>query len=525
MRRKHKDKVAEVSTKTEVEQKQFYDNEKRKGIYAYNMQFMSDPEMVKNEHLFMRERQPKHKDILKLCTGCNKFLSARTFYKHRINCSGVIAMPVKPAYFNMNALHNDPQFSEHILSKFRNSDVGNLCRTNPMIKLIGYRRFCLRRAEENKFDEVRKCVMAEMRDLARLFIEFQKLSEDPVTFENMFTRQKKDILFEAIDTLASYDDGTEKYGLKLGIQAVIQKAIKALRGHYNDIMEEEKYQELECFQLSFNYHVPELFAGARFQALKASVNKNRRPSKLPMRDALTKHKEYTLNQIKEILKGDFKLSDYPLLRNLIMCRFTLYNARRGEESARLLLQEWEDAEDGVWLPPELVEDVNDPAQKFLVGQFKLIYLHGKGRKFVPNLVANDLVPAIRILVKYRQAYGIKDSNKFLFATKDSDRHASGWHAVNAVSVKAGVPDINATVNRHYVSSVYASLDMSISDEKIYLGHMGHEKEISQDNYQCPIGTAIREITVMGSLLQDIDDGEFSILNSVFNSFSMCSPSE
>jgi len=53
------------------------------------------------------------------------------------------------------------------------------------------------------------------------------------------------------------------------------------------------------------------------------------------------------------------------LRNLIVARLTLFNARRGGEPARLLLTEWDDALKGVWIDPDMVEKVQDPIEKAL----------------------------------------------------------------------------------------------------------------------------------------------------------------
>ena len=64
-----------------------------------------------------------------------------------------------------------------------------------------------------------------------------------------------------------------------------------------------------------------------------------------------------------------------LFIDAIILRLTLYNARRGEDAARLTLKEYEEAVDGSWLPEEL-EKIKDPAEEYLVDQFKLAYRKG-----------------------------------------------------------------------------------------------------------------------------------------------------
>jgi len=59
-------------------------------------------------------------------------------------------------------------------------------------------------------------------------------------------------------------------------------------------------------------------------------------------------------------------------------------------------------------------DINE---RFLAGQYKLTYLHGKGRQFVPVLIPTDCVKAIEQLIAYRCHNGITSENQFVFASK------------------------------------------------------------------------------------------------------------
>ena len=130
---------------------------------------------------------------------------------------------------------------------------------------------------------------------------------------------------------------------------------------------------------------------------------------------------------------------------------------------------------GVWLPAEEVGKIDDEAEKYLAGQFKLAYINGKGKKFVPVLVPVDIVQAIELLTDARLDHGVCKTNGFLFPTRPGKSHCSGWHAVQVVCKEAGIY-LNATMQRHYVSTIYASLDMAPHDRKVYLAHMGHEED-------------------------------------------------
>jgi len=96
----------------------------------------------------------------------------------------------------------------------------------------------------------------------------------------MFTRNKE-TLDAAIETLTEKPDGDEKHGLKLQINAVIQRAIKSLWGYYNDMMQDQKVQKLERFQQAYSFRAPEISAKARYKTVNNSLDKTRCPENLP----------------------------------------------------------------------------------------------------------------------------------------------------------------------------------------------------------------------------------------------------
>lgn len=188
-----------------------------------------------------------------------------------------------------------------------------------------------------------------------------------------------------------------------------------MHGHFAETMQDAKGKELNIFKDAYKFKSCELFSGARQMCVKNSMEKLRKPENLPKETDIQILKRY----ISEEFFTNFTMERYTWLRTLIVARLMLFNARRDEEASRMLSSEWEDAEENVWVPQEQVENVEDAAEKFLVGQFKLVYLKRKKNKFVPVLVPKDLVPGIRLLIQYtcKTLYGISAENPFLFATK------------------------------------------------------------------------------------------------------------
>ena len=143
---------------------------------------------------------------------------------------------------------------------------------------------------------------------------------------------------------------------------------------------QDKQYELIKFETACDFMSPQLFAQARQECLSKSMDSARRPSQLPLKNELTKLKEFISKKINKCMT-DFNHNKYAWLRSLIICRVTLFNGSRGEEGSRILETEWQDAIDNVLLPMENIEVIEDEAENFLAGQFKLayMYLHGKGK--------------------------------------------------------------------------------------------------------------------------------------------------
>jgi hypothetical protein len=501
IQRKHKSDIPDTLCKEN--EKHIFGQLRKEGIHKFNTKLM-----CKNEEPTMRERRPLIEDSLRFCIECKGYFSNKYFFRHK--CVVIKPSPLKPKLVlstTMQQIKKDKQFLD-LLNRFQDDFVGNLCRTDETIIVVGYRHFNLRRHEEGKEDEVRKVVMSEMRTLARLYSEFQGKCGGK-TVEDMLSRKHLEDLCSAITTLTT-EDKSEKHGSRQNFDAVILRSVKTLTGYFSSIQEDAKKKEMKHFLEAYKHKSKELIPKARQTSIKNSFEKARRPTNLPPEMELRKLKDFIENEIDRITT-DFDVANYAYLRTLVVARLTLFNARRGEEASRLLLKEWYDALNDTWLPESEIDKVDDLGVKYLLGKFKLAYLQGKGKRFVPVLIPVDTIHAITILVEERSTFGIAKENKFVFGTKEragnGTSHCSGWHAVSEVCTKACVSvGVTATKMRHRASTYYASLDMSEKDQKIFLDHMGHGRQINKDNYQCPQG--IRTVAVMGEVLTNINDGKF-----------------
>jgi hypothetical protein len=197
-------------------------------------------------------------------------------------------------------------FTDNILRRFRDGPVGDICRQNLLIQLVGYKHYVAGRCEISKINETRKEVMSEMRELTRLFIEWKTLVPATCSFEDMFNRKHLETLKQAMNNMCQTTtensegeiiEGKEKHGLKLLINAIIKKTIKCLKGHFNNRIEDEKAKELENFVNAYNFANPELLSNARYLSVKSSLDKARRPENLPQESSLYILKNFIQQEI------------------------------------------------------------------------------------------------------------------------------------------------------------------------------------------------------------------------------------
>ena len=81
-----------------------------------------------------------------------------------------------------------------------------------------------------------------------------------------------------------------------------------------------------------------------------------RPKDLPKETDVEQLKQYTEQRIRELTEDQYDVpteSKFVELRNLLVSRLTLFNARRGGEPARLTLSEWSDAQKGTWFDDQV----------------------------------------------------------------------------------------------------------------------------------------------------------------------------
>lgn len=494
---------------------------RKRGIYKANIKEMESSGSPKLQRARNRGKA-QMKDLVH-CNICKICIKRANFAKHRKLCSQETSVePGSVSFLRSDLLQNTAShnFKEKILQNFRDDEEGKICRSDEILQVIGQNLWSKER-KTDKESEMKKSVMGNMRRLAQLFKHFKEnalgenSSEEVRTVADMFIRTHFTSLERAIEDMTLKEDGkTLSAGLKLGLRYLIQNSAEILQGYYlinnNDYQAKEIEKFLRVFKMKRFY----IFGDAEYKIKKDRQVKLRKPQEMPGEDDLKNIKGYTLQRIQDLTTDSFYLyskKEYVELRDLVVTRLTIFNARRGGEPARLKLGEWADAEKGVWISGAQLGSLDIPQEdRELLENIKIAYQAGKGNKLVSLLIPADVVKAIEILtdISIRKSVGVDCGNDFVFPfTQFSVDHASGWHSMRNIVDAVDTEDpsrVTATKIRHRTSTLFALLNTTDQQKQRFYQHMGHSSDINRDIYQAP--PAVSTILDVGKRLDQFDKG-------------------
>ena len=489
---------------------------KKEGIFKANAEMLKSGDIDTTQ--LIRERCQGTSD-LKICSACKGFFKASMIYKHKKTCMAAEGSTDMPVSLSTRNLADKDNFSEEykteILESFRETEYGSLIRNDDWIKHYGY--FLYENLQGScKKVEKRLSLNSKLRRLAHLFIEFKKVVEERKQIKadscsEMFNIDHYEELKIAIANMTrDKETGKMKNGLKLTLKYLVKDVCDAMHVFYLKKKDNQKAADLGNYMLVLSKSWSSFFKNAEESVITKRLTELRAPVKLPSKSDIIKLRDCTKSTIQDLTGDGFCLlenADFCKLRDALVCRLTLFNARRGGEPSRMVLSELTDAMEDKWIDQCRMEFVKDDIEKKLLCDTKVAYLHAsKIAKLVPVLIPKDCWKALNVLVdtEVRKVAGVHTHNDFVFPnTKNSMGHVIGWDCVDRMSQEAGLEGrLNATGMRHFIATEYALLDVAPRDRELFYKHMGHSEAINENIYQCP--PAVREITHVGKILANVD---------------------
>lgn len=513
LRHKDHEDVKSLLCLPKPEQKLRFDLMRKRGIHDENKKRLKENPAEQNNLIVERSHG---RSEFQMCSACLGFYQRSKMWHHKLHCDSTgtgesaLSVPIEMLSTSRPSSSNMDEFSQKILHRFRGDEAGKICKSDDMIKIVG------KIIWERSSKQDGRSTMGEMRRLGTLLLFCRRLSNnDKMSGHELFDPKNFKLVVDSMNTLTAKEDEGLKGGLRLGIGYVLKKAARFTKSEFIINGQDDEVRKRENFLALLHSSWGHLFNRAECQMESNREISLRRPGNLPIEEDVEILRDYVELRINQLVEDQllFWTSDeFIELRSLLVCRLTLYNGRRGGEPARLLLQEWIDADNSTWITPAMIETIVDPVEKALVGKFRLAYQRGKGsRKMVPILIPLSAVSGIQKLVDKRSSCNISTNNPYLFATvKSVDGHATGCQAIKATALKAGIINpskLTATKMRHRASTIYALQDVSDQERKAFYKHMGHSQAINETVYQCP--SSLIEISKVGGFLHQLDSGHLT----------------
>ena len=521
LRRCHKneEEVKSAMILPRPEKNRAFCNLKRQGIFKYNAKIMKSHELDTSSMTeLMKERKQSDKELA-MCSLCNAFISKSLMHRHAQTCYGARSTTLPPIGVSLKVLKETeyPQDFINFIEKFHLDEVGLVIRNDEFLKKFGLYEFKHQSQSNFKLNEKMNALRSKLRRLARLFIHFKNIALNAgmeiKSCDEIFRTETISLLDEAVSKMTQDSESGEiKSGLKVGLRSLILEVCNSIYLTFSLKLEKQKALEIMEFQQVLKLYWKRYFSAAQENLTNKKQSESRAPRRLPSDDDIKKLNDFIREEVQSIVKDVYSpmtLSLFCKLRNLLTCRLTLFNARRGGEAARLTLAEYNDALSGKWANENVAGKLDDEAN--MMCKLKCTYLHSsKKAELVPIIIPKDCWKGLDMLADHenRQFAHIHPSNTFIFAnTGSSTDHVNGWQCVRNICEQAKVSrSITATDMRHYVATHYASLDVPQEERDFFINkHLGHSKFINENVYQCP--PAVKEMRVAGKFLTALDSHE------------------
>ena len=315
----------------------------------------------------MRERNQGAGKELLICGICHGCYDKGYIWSHKKRCRSTSStnVPLPVALVETSAVSED--FKCQILSHFRNYAVGRICQNDHTTLLVVEKLFAKLHKKPDKKTEVKRSIMADMRKLGNLYLKFSQ--QNPQTLGSHLTRYAGTL--ETFRHSRKQSQRTQlamtdlKAGLKASLYYLLKTMAKIVKGTFIVNHEYDKATEIDKLVVVLELNHASVFVDATYKINLSQQTKLRRPQNLPVDEDVAKVREYKVRTIESLTSSHDELScaNFILLRDLAVCRLTLFNFRRGGEPARLRIADWVDAQNDVWLDNTRIKKMHSVEQE------------------------------------------------------------------------------------------------------------------------------------------------------------------
>lgn len=486
----------------------------RKGDYQANLDSLRNGA---TNFVVVREGKQKNDEYIP-CPHCCGFFSTKMLYKHSNICfmkrsEGRDKFPVSVGRAMLSSAIVTNKFSDLnslVLDKMKKDNLYLLIKNDKYLCLYGHIQ--MQQKEKVRYHDIRY----SLRALAKLLQQVRsntgnsELKSDDLVDAKMF-----DEVVNASKELAGYkgprDIAVPNIFLKTGYS--LKNLMLSVRTVALKEMNQSKVNSLRNFA---DLYEDEWQMHAKNCRSVYDARKSNKPEKLPDEGDVKLFRKYCIQELNQLIakvtSGNFSQHDFKRLEKITLARVISFNARRGSEASKLTLKIWEGVEDDRWKQRFSIDKIEDEIERKLAERLKICYVEGKNKQgsksaLVPILFTNEMIEAIRLLIKHRSLANITGENDYIFAS--GELFMRGWDTLQAVAKQIdglNHPElITPTRTRKFLATSLQLLDMNEAELTWLTNHMGHTLNVHFAWYRKEDSHI--ELTKVAKVLTALDQGK------------------
>ena len=371
------------------------------------------------------------------CDECFGFYGRRDFWRHKCpNFSENSKKTSLPAL----ALGNTPGVKT-FFNRLTYDDVGCVIAGDETIK--AYIKCEINKKGASQYS----AVSSHARLLAELVIHSSKVSANgqKLSLEELMKPENFDTLYANLMSLFQYDDtnatSTPSMVRPSSFRRIIQiitKLNSIIRVNHliqgNTVSAEE--------QTAMKEIIAERLQPLSYNALKSMPGtRSGIPQKLPTSDDMVKFKDFLQEKLSTTEKTQ---SNSRRIAKLVVARLIFFNKRRASEVSNLKVSYWRKREEWKKGAYDDLQKLTEEEQN-MVEDMELVYVQGKGRKFVPILFPKECVGPTEWLSETKQ------DDEFIFTNKNG-KPLRGTEVLRTLSSEAGLSNLCSTKFRKFTAT-------------------------------------------------------------------------
>lgn len=406
-----------------------------------------------------------------------------------------------------------------ILHTMNNDDVSDVVRSDRLIARFGSRLFM----KNGHLTHRHQYISQRMRELGRLVLGLaDTVGKVRVNLADYIHPSKFESIVNAIYLVCGFNHETHSFRnpslpLKLGHSLKLCAEIVQAEAIIGD-NQRRRAEAGDFIELCTRLWKWKISTHAISDLRQKKFNK---PQLLPLTADIAKLHKFLVNAAQENAAcliasigvaeadttGETKadVGAWSALAQIALCQTVIFNRRRGGETERIKLSQFELCAKTV--PDEVILSSLSPIERQLCASTWRLEIPGKRGRKVPVMFTEEMKATIDLLVSSRAAAKIPSSNTFLFARSSAMSCIRSNVCLHKLSrlCKADHPELITTTRlRKHIATVSQILNLKGNELDMLASYLGHNINIHRDYYRLPLDTL--EVAKVSRILLAMEKG-------------------